>query len=200
MDDHQRPMAEPSGQKVILKTGFRQRTAVSKIATKTRRPSPLVRQAVRDLLTQSAAFSRLLPGKQSQIAHDTVLVVDYLASPARNLTQEVDFPDFVSSLIKGVFEAIVNVSIDQMKAYGKLVASVSKSIDKFSDENVSENEARDYLLKRFPDLNLATTRRKKPAVIRRLATQRQQLLATMVMMGINRIVVTSGKIDAKISQ
>ena len=172
---------------------------MSKIASKIRRPSPAVRQGVRDLLTQSAAFSRLLPAKQSQIAHDTALVVDYLASPARN-TQEVDFPAFVSSLMKGVFEAIVNVSIEQMKAYGKLVAAVSKSVDKFRDENVSENEARDYLLKRFPDLNLATTAKKKPAAIRRLATQRQQTLATMVMMGINRIVVTSGKIDAKISQ
>ena len=89
---------------------------MSKIASKTYRPSPAVRQAVRDLLTQSAAFSRLLPSKQSQIAHDTALVIDYLASPARNVTQEVDFPAFVSSLIKGVFEAIVNVSIDQMKA------------------------------------------------------------------------------------
>lgn len=168
--------------------------------SKTRRPSPAVRQAVRDLLTQSAAFSQLPPSKQSQIAHDTALVVDYLASPARNLTKEVDFPAFVSSLIKGVFEAIVNVSIEQMRAYGKLVAALSKSVDKFRDENVSENEARDYLLKRLPIFFLTTTATKKPAAIRRLATQRQQLLATMVLMGINRIVVTSGKIDAKTSQ
>jgi hypothetical protein len=172
---------------------------VSKIASKTHQPSPPLRQAVRDLLTQSAAFSQLLPGKQSQIAHDTAVVVDYLASPARNLTEEVDFPAFVSSLLKGVFKAIVNVSVEQMKAYGKLVAAVSKSLDKFRDENVSENEARDHLVKRVPDLHLATTAKKKPAAVKRLATQRQQLLATMVMMGINRIVVTSGKIDAKIS-
>ena len=185
---------------------------MSKIASNKRRPTPTVRQAVRDLLTRSEAFSQLPPGKQSQIAHDTALIVDYLVSPAhqtsssarqtsgaaRNLPQEVDFPAFVSSLIKGVFEAIVNASIEQMKAYGKLVAAVTKSLDKFRDENISENEARDYLLKRFPDLYTGTTAKKKPAAIRRLATQRQQLLATMVMMGINRIVVTSGKIGAKI--
>lgn len=171
---------------------------MTKIASKTRRPSPAVRQGVRDLLTQSAAFSRLPPAKQSQIAHDTALVVDYLADPARNLTQQVDFPAFVSGLLNGVFKAIVTASIDQMKAYGKLVAAVSKSVDKFLDENVSENDARDHLLKRFPDLHLATTAKKKPAAIKRLATQRQQLLATMVLMGINRIVVVNGKIDAKI--
>lgn len=170
---------------------------MAKIVSKTRRPSPAVRQAVKDLLTQSAAFSRLLPAKQSQIARDTARVVDYLADSAR-LTQEVDFPAFVASLLKGVFEAIVNASIEQMEAYGKLVAAAGKSIDKFRDENVSENDARDYLLERFPDLHSATKSKKKPPAIRRLATQRQQLLATMVMMGINRIVVTSGKIKATI--
>lgn len=179
---------------------------MSKIASKTRQPKPVVQQAVKDLLTQSEAFSRLPPGKQFQIAHETALVVDYLVSSgrqtsgaARNLTHQVDFPAFVSSLIKGVFQAIVNTSIEQMKAYGKLVAAVSKSLDKFRDENVSDNEARDYLLKRFPDL-YATTEKAKSAAVRRLATQRQQLLATMVMMGINRIVVTSGKIGAKVGQ
>ena len=168
-----------------------------RITSKTQRPSPAVRKAVKDLLTQSPAFSRLPAGKQSQIAQDTSLVADYLA---RGLTQEVDFPAFVSSLLKGVFDAVVNDSIEQMKAYGKLVAAVSKSIDKFADENVSENEARDHLLKRFPPLHLATPVKKKPAAIKRLATQRQQLLATMVLMGINRIVVTDGKIKATVSR
>ncbi|HEV2772834.1 MAG TPA: hypothetical protein VGV57_08420, partial [Thermoleophilaceae bacterium] len=36
-----------------------------------------------------------------------------------------------------------------------------------------------------------------PAARRRLAQQRHQLLSTMVLMGINRIVVTSGRISAK---
>src|SRR5437899_8027455 len=37
-----------------------------------------------------------------------------------------------------------------------------------------------------------------PSARTQLATSRQQLLATMVLMGINRIVVTDGKIQAKI--
>ena len=95
----------------------------------------------------------------------------------------------------------MDTSIEQMKAYGKLVAAVAKSLDKFLDENVSDNEARDYLAKRFPDLCPASTAKVKlPAAIRsRIATDRQQLLATMVLMGINRIVVTDGTIKAKIS-
>src|SRR5262249_5139755 len=49
------------------------------------------------------------------------------------------------------------------------------------------------------DLEDAETERKLTQAARtQLATSRQQLLATMVLMGINRIVVTDGKISAKI--
>ena len=41
--------------------------------------------------------------------------------------QQVNFLDFVAGLIQGVFHAIVKSSIEQMEAYGKLVASVSRS-------------------------------------------------------------------------
>ena len=43
-----------------------------------------------------------------------------------------------------------------------------------------------------------STRRWCPAARRQLAQQRHQLLSTMVLMGINRIVVTSGRIRAKL--
>jgi len=176
---------------------------VSKVDLNRRQQTAAVRKAVKDLLTQSAAFSQLPSNKQAQITHDTVVVVDYLVSPARQtsggarkLKQEVDFPAFVSSLIEGVFQAIVDASIEQMKAYAKLIAAVVKSLEIFRDENLSENEARDYLVKRFPDLFTAS--RAKPAAIRRLPKERRQLLRTFLLMGITRIVVTSGNIEAKI--
>lgn len=172
------------------------------------RPKPEVRQAVKDLLTRSAAFAQLKPKAQAQIAHDTAVVADYLARPASevgdvgvSLIEIVDFPTFVSSLIKGVFQAIVKASIDQMEAYGKLVADVAKSLNIFRDENIRENQARDYLIEQFPHLFRIGMRKHKHvrAATRRLATRRQQLLATMLLMGINRIVVTDGKIQAKTS-
>jgi hypothetical protein len=163
---------------------------------------PEVRQAVKDLLTRSSAFVELSPKAQTRIAHDTVLVVDYLVRPARdvgdasgNLIERVDFPAFVASLIKGVFHAIVDSSIQQMKAYGKLVADVAGSLNKFRDQNLSDNQARNYLSSRFPQFFRGTRGRKKRIPLR-LATKRQQLLATMLLMGINRIVVTDGKIRA----
>jgi hypothetical protein len=168
------------------------------------------------------------------------------------LIQGVNFPGFVSGLIEGVFHSIVKSSIEQMEAYGKLVADVSKSLNQFRDDNTTANQGRDHLVEQFPDLfqlqmpgeddpfaafggGAATGPRVSlregvdekaalarvnaslpldqpiskiddelveallvPAAQTQLATGRQQLLATMVMMGINRIVVTDGKIQAKV--
>ena len=152
------------------------------------------------------------------------------------MVQKVDFPQFVAGLIDGVFNAIVHSSIQQMEAYAELVKNVSKSVDQYMKDNVSENNARDYLADRYPDHfevdisgdkprvrkrqgaddeNLPDLQgdlglpepvrsvdddeiesRLVPAARRRMALDRQQLLATMVMMGVNRLVVTNGTIEA----
>jgi hypothetical protein len=152
------------------------------------------------------------------------------------MIQQVNFPKFVGGLIDGVFNAIVTSSIKQMEAYAELVKNVSKSVDQYMKDNVSENNARDYLADKYPDLfevdiegdkpklkaregidennmpNLQEELNTKepvtslddsvveeslvPAARRRIAMDRQQLLATMVMMGVNRLVVTNGLIEA----
>jgi len=163
-----------------------------------------VQQSVKNLLQRSPAFIGLPADRRSQIARDTVSVATYLTELPEGtdglgeLVQEVDFPAFVGDLIKGVFQSIVTSSIDQMKAYAKLVASVAKSVDQFADENISDKQARDFLAERSPGLKIDPRKLKaKPRALKRLATTRQQLLATMVLMGINRIVVTDGKISAR---
>ena len=150
--------------------------------------------------------------------------------------QRVDFPAFVGGLIDGVFNAIVNASIKQMEAYADLVKNVAKSVDQYMKDNVTENNARDYLIERYPDaLELdiegdapkvkvrrgaddanapdysgdlgmpekldsvdddTVEEKLVPAARRRIAMDRQQMLATMVMMGVNRLVVTNGSIEA----
>jgi len=164
----------------------------------------------------------------------------------------VNFPGFVSGLINGVFHSIVTSSIEQMEAYAKLVADVSKSLNQFRDDNTTPNQGRDHLLDKFPDIfqlqeageggfsfgdeaassgprvvlredvderqavaringsGLALQQPLTklddevveallvPAARTTIATGRQQLLATMVMMGVQRIVVTDGKISAKV--
>ncbi|KQQ78767.1 hypothetical protein ASF73_04450 [Xanthomonas sp. Leaf131] len=171
------------------------------------------------------------------------------------LMAAVNFPEFVSGLINGVFHSIVSSSIEQMEAYAKLVADVSKSLTQFRDDNTTQNQGRDHLVEQFPDLfqlqmggdafgdmggfgdsgeapaqprvvmrpdvdeRTAVARVNQslpldkpvtslnddlveallvPAARTQIATGRQQLLATLVMLGINRIVVTDGRISAKV--
>ena len=157
-------------------------------------------------------------------------------SAMANLVQEVDFPSFVGGLVDGVFNSIVTSSIKQMEAYAELVKNVSKSVDQYMKDNVSEGNARDYLVQRYPehlemdytqespklkpregadDANLpdffsdlglkmplagldqdSAEQQLMPAARQRIAMDRQQMLATMVMMGVNRLVVTNGTIEA----
>jgi hypothetical protein len=154
------------------------------------------------------------------------------------IVKEVDFPNFVASLIQGTFHAIVTSSIEQMRAYADLVKSVAQSLTEFRDQNVSETQGGENLASRYPsvfkmtiidgsprvrpregadtgslpdfrkdlglddditDLDEETIDNKLvPAVRDELARSRHQLLATMVLMGINRIIVTDGRINAKV--
>jgi hypothetical protein len=149
---------------------------------------------------------------------------------------KVDFPGFVSGLIDGVFNAIVSASIDQMEAYANLVQNVAKTADQYMKDNVSEDQARDWLAERYPDHLKPDTEQGKlgvnpdadssnppnfaedlnlpfpvdmldndtveeqlvPAARKRIAIDRQQLLLTLVLMGINRIVVSDGRISASV--
>lgn len=170
------------------------------------------------------------------------------------LVQKVDFPQFVGGLIKNVFQAIVDSSIQQMQAYGELLANVAKTVDQYARDNISENNSRDWLANKYPDAlgvdiesmsgeladgsdgapqqnaKLTTTGDNPEEALTRIsqdlahllprpvtdlsdpaeearlvqaarleiARGRQQLLASMVMLGINRIVITDGLIHAKV--
>src|SRR5262245_17144466 len=155
------------------------------------------------------------------------------------MINEVNFPAFVASLLKGTFQAIVDASIQQMKAYGELVQSVAMSLNDFRDQNVSPEQGAQHLVSKYPktfqmgflengdpgatlrpgaDLdNLPDFMKdfglgspvddiEDPEVMERLvsaaraavARGRQQLLAATVLKGINRIIATDGKINAKL--
>ncbi len=154
-----------------------------------------------------------------------------------DLVDSVDFPAFVSGLIDGVFNSIVDASIRQMEAYGELVKSVVQSVEEFANEKITQNEARDFLHQKHPGLLSISTTGEGPrlslnddadegllqqfnqtynleqgadlsdeaseaqlvrAAQLEMARSRQKMLSTMVMMGINRIVVTNGMINAKV--
>ncbi len=156
---------------------------------------------------------------------------------ARATLNAIDFPGFVASLIQGTFKAIVDASIQQMQAYAELLKNVATTLDRFMDDNVSSNTAKDYLADTYDgvfDKDTSSGEAKLvvkkgaadgampsflkdlgyqssddidqdavdntivPAARRDLAQQRHQTLATMVLMGLNRVVVDTGEITAKL--
>lgn len=160
--------------------------------------------------------------------------LDQLGSRTRDALAAVDFPSFVSGLITGTFQAIVDSTAQQMREYAQLVSNLSQTLDEFARHNVSDGQVRSWLVETYPaDLRLSegkggkislepTEGSSKPGWLDRfglggrelsaqlaegpllqaarqeLAGERMQQLATMVLIGINRIVIDEGDIKAKL--
>jgi hypothetical protein len=144
---------------------------------------------------------------------------ELIGGRARQALEAVDFPSFVAGLVKGTFQAVVDATSQQIRDYAQLVASLSQSVEEFSAHNVSTNQVRDWLVEQFLPRRqdeespgwlerfnlggepLTAELVEGPlldAARRALAEERMQTLATMVLMGINRIVVNDGEIKAKL--
>jgi hypothetical protein len=162
---------------------------------------------------------------------------DAIGRRAGALSDEIDFPAFVASLVHGTFDAIVDSSIKQMEAYADLVAAVSKPLDQFSQENVTLGQARGWLVEQYPrditlleeggefrlaplvqpggeaamppwlvdygeDGNELTAELLEESILpqarERVAQQRLSTLATMVLMGMQRVVIKDGTIGARL--
>jgi hypothetical protein len=163
-----------------------------------------------------------------------------IAARAGALSDEIAFPAFVAGLVHGTFDAVVDSAIRQMESYASLVSAVAKPLEDFTRENVSENQAKDFLVQQYPkDLYLSlegpptvlprpSDDKENPDEARspewlasfnvggqeltaeliqdtlipeaqkRLGRSRQQMLATMVLLGLNRVVVKDGTISARL--
>jgi hypothetical protein len=158
---------------------------------------------------------------------------------AGEIVDAINFPAFVASLVTGTFRAIVDATAQQLREYGDLVANLSRSVEDFAAEHVTDDQVRASLVSKHPgDLlhrapppgQTGATRLEvtqaasgsSPAWLAnyglggeqltpelvsgplveagrtRVAEQRMQSLAAMVLMGINRIVVNDGDIQAKL--
>ena len=71
-------------------------------------------------------------------------------SVTRDTLNAIEFPTFVADLIKGTYNAIIDASIKQMEAYAELIANVAKTVDQFMSDNITDNQARDYLAATVP--------------------------------------------------
>ncbi|WP_242113302.1 hypothetical protein, partial [Luteimonas aquatica] len=177
-------------------------------------------------------------GASPPVANSKPQATETIARRAGAMVNEIDFPGFVAQLVNGTFDAIVDASIRQMESYSSMVSAVAKTVEQFTEENVTPNQARDWLASRYPgDIQLLlpdgaertepqlAPRREGlqpawladfgvgegeeltaemleqtvlPQVRMKVGGERQQLLATMVMLGMNRVVVRDGCISSKV--
>ncbi len=158
---------------------------------------------------------------------------------AGEIVDAINFPAFVASLVTGTFRAIVDATAQQLREYSELVANLSRSVEDFAAEHVSDDQVRATLAsKHAHDLVHRAPPPGQPGGTRldlardaggaspawlaqyglagepltpelvngplieagrtQVAEQRMQSLAAMVLMGINRIVINDGDIQAKL--
>lgn len=180
-----------------------------------------------------------LARSQAARANLQTAATGHVADITQSTLRAIAFPTFVADLINGTFDAIIGATIKQMRAFMELVENVSKSVEEFTRDNITNNQARDYLVQAYPDLMRIDTSEGQPRVAlteageeadrtqlasmqgqlglpdpvsslddevieqqlvpaarRRMAESRLQMLSSMVMLGLQRIVIRHGRIRA----
>ena len=221
--DGQRAAASSLGTPADFRSGMRRPAAVSSPDS-----SP---DSIQSPAPTNGSSSPSGPRKQA---------TETIAERAGALSDEIAFPAFVAGLVHGTFDAIVDSAIRQMESYASLVSAVAKPLEDFTRDNVSENQAKDWLVQHYPkDLYLSLEgtaavlprpsedkenpdeprspewlasfgvqgQELTPELIqdtlipeaqKRLGRSRQQMLATMVLLGLNRVIVKDGSISARL--
>jgi len=146
---------------------------------------------------------------------------------AGEFIDEVDFPGFVKDLLKGVFDANLKVTIDQMTTYQKLLQTATQSISKFANAiddttafgYLAENQGDDFSID-FSDneqesdgtpkavltnssgepVDIGDNQVKVKIMEAKIAMAREQraLLRETILMGITRLVVEKGNVKAAV--
>ncbi|WP_175715232.1 hypothetical protein [Burkholderia ambifaria] len=165
---------------------------------------------------------------------------DAIGRRAAALADAIDFPTFVASLVHGTYDAIVDSSIKQVESFADLVGAVAKPLDQFAQENVTDGQARAWLVEQYPhdvtlvqdggEYRLAPAVRASdddvapapawladfgaadgafdsqtlesvvlPRARERVAQHRLSTLSTMVLLGMQRVVVKDGTIAASLN-
>ena len=142
---------------------------------------------LKNLHDKLAAEQSLSPAVCAQIIGVMEKFIDRLSEiEAENnrsaFIDTVDFPDFVTDLIKGVFDALVKASIQQMEDYADLISSATESIDDFMADNLTDKTARDWLTDRH-DENLIIT--DDETLIPGIREQCEKLKHILKVLGIN---------------
>ncbi len=179
---------------------------------------------------QSVARAFAEPQKASDMIDDgrhTNKRIDQAGELAGEFIDEVDFPGFVKDLLKGVFDANLKVTLDQMTTYQKLLQTATQSISKFANAiddttafgYLAENQGDDFSID-FSDsekeadgtpkavltnssgepVDIGDNQVKVKIMEAKIAMAREQraLLRETILMGITRLVVEKGNVKAAV--
>jgi hypothetical protein len=153
--------------------------------------------------------------------------IDQAGEIAGSFVDEVDFPGFVTDLLKGVFDANLKVTLDQMEAYQKLLKAATQSLTAFMSKikpeaafgYLAENNSDEFGLSFSEDekdaegnrkvlltdkdgavLDTEDTRIKTRIMDATLQMAREQraMLRETILMGITRLVVEKGNVKASV--
>lgn len=143
---------------------------------------------------------------------------------AGEFVDSVDFPGFVSDLLKGVFDANLEVTLKQMESYINLMKAATASISKFVNQidntaafgYLAENNSDEFSIEFPPEgekdsdkpvltdkegnkLDLGDNEVKAKIMDAKIAMAREQraLLRETILMGVTRLVVEEGRVKAK---
>jgi len=145
---------------------------------------------------------------------------------AGEFMDEVDFPGFVRDLLKGVFDANLEVTLKQMESYQELLKAATKSISKFVNA-VDDTAAFGYLAENSEDefsidfsdeedengepqavltdpqgepVDIGDNQVKAKIMDAKIAMAKEQraLLRETILMGITRLVVEKGQVKASV--
>jgi hypothetical protein len=153
--------------------------------------------------------------------------IDQVGQLAGEFIDEVDFPQFVKDLLKGVFDANLAVTLEQMKSYQQLLVTATQSISKFANAiddttafgYLAENKSDDFSID-FSDteterdgtpkavltnaqgepLDIGDNEVKVKIMEAKIAMAREQraLIREMVIAGLTRLVVEKGNVKAAV--
>lgn len=153
--------------------------------------------------------------------------IDQVGDLAGDFVDSVDFPGFVKDLLKGVFDANLNVTLQQMAAYQELLKAATASVAKFVNA-IDDTAAFGYLAENNGDefglsfddekkdesgqpalaltdkdgnkLDLGDNEVKAKIMEAKIAMAREQraLLRETILMGITRLVVQKGVVKASV--
>jgi hypothetical protein len=143
-----------------------------------------------------------------------------------SMVRQVDFPKFVKDLVQAVYDANINLTKTQMQMFSDMLKEVTGSLQKFINK-IDDTESFAYLVANEPNRYGMITERdpatgqNRPIMIDqetlqkldendnefkakvmdakiKMAQEHRAMLRETILMGVSRIVITSGKVKAKV--